>query len=145
MPRTNLALGFAQYTPSDQKLFTREQLDDKMCMTLGGRAAEALTFDRITTGAQNDLEKVTKIAYAQVTKFGMNKQFGLMSVAEQSEPNQTDEKPFSKALEAIVDNEVRKIVQVVYQQAEDLLRNNQDKLKAVSAVGGVLIMWSSIC
>lgn len=66
VPRTNLALGFAQYTPHDQKLFTREQLIDKICMALGGRAAENITFNRITTGAQNDLEKVTKIAEAMV-------------------------------------------------------------------------------
>lgn len=67
VPRTSLALGFAQYTPSEQKLFSKEELFDKMCMALGGRAAENLIFNRITTGAQNDLEKVTKIAYAQVS------------------------------------------------------------------------------
>lgn len=66
VPRTSLALGFAQYTPSEQKLFTKEQLLDKICMALGGRAAENITFNRITTGAQNDLEKVTKIAHAMV-------------------------------------------------------------------------------
>lgn len=66
VPRTSLALGFAQYTPSEQKLFTKEQLLDKICMALGGRAAENVTFERITTGAQNDLEKVTKIAHAMV-------------------------------------------------------------------------------
>lgn len=66
VPRTNLALGFAQYTPQDQKLFTKEQLTDKIRMALGGRAAENITFQRITTGAQNDLEKVTKIAFAMV-------------------------------------------------------------------------------
>ena len=62
-----MALGFAQYTPSEQKLFTSEQLNDKIRMALGGRAAENITFNRITTGAQNDLEKVTKIAFAQVS------------------------------------------------------------------------------
>lgn len=66
VPRTSLALGFAQYTPSEQQLYTKEELFDKMCMALGGRAAESITFNRITTGAQNDLEKVTKIAYSQV-------------------------------------------------------------------------------
>lgn len=69
VPRTSLALGFAQYTPKEQKLYTKEHLFDKMCMALGGRAAENITFTRITTGAQNDLEKVTKIAYAQVGNF----------------------------------------------------------------------------
>lgn len=71
VPRTNLALGFAQYTPHDQKLFTKEQLIDKICMALGGRAAENITFNRITTGAQNDLDKVTKMAMAMVS--GYNK------------------------------------------------------------------------
>lgn len=66
VPRTNLALGFAQYTPHDRKLYTTEQLTDKICMALGGRAAENIIFNRITTGAQNDLEKVTKIAVAMV-------------------------------------------------------------------------------
>lgn len=66
MPRTNLALGFAQYTPTEQFLYTKEELMDKMCMALGGRAAENIVFNQITTGAQNDLEKVTKMAYAQV-------------------------------------------------------------------------------
>lgn len=66
VPRTNLALGFAQYTPHDQKLFTKEQILDKMSMALGGRAAENITFARITTGAQNDLDKVTKMAYSMV-------------------------------------------------------------------------------
>lgn len=66
VPRTNLTLGFAQYTPSEQKLYTKEQIIDKICMTLGGRAAENITFSRITTGAQNDLEKVTKMAYSMV-------------------------------------------------------------------------------
>ncbi len=69
VPRTSLALGFAQYTPKEQKLYSTEQLFDKMCMALGGRAAENITFSSITTGAQNDLEKVTKIAYAQVRFF----------------------------------------------------------------------------
>lgn len=66
VPRTSLALGFAQYTPSEQQLYTKEELFDKMCMALGGRAAENLIFNSITSGAQNDLEKVTKIAYSQV-------------------------------------------------------------------------------
>lgn len=66
VPRTNLSLGFAQYKNSEQKLFTKEELFDKMCMALGGLVAENLVFNRSTTGAQNDLEKVTKIAYSKV-------------------------------------------------------------------------------
>lgn len=78
VPRTNLALGFAQYTPQDQKLFTREQLIDKICMALGGRAAENITFNRITTGAQNDLDKVTKMAFAMVSSFNQKNIFSFV-------------------------------------------------------------------
>ncbi len=68
LPRTTKALGFAQYTPRDKKLYSPEELLDQMCMALGGRAAEAITFNRVTTGAQNDLEKVTRYAkdYIQI-------------------------------------------------------------------------------
>ena len=79
VPRTNRALGFAQFTPPDQKLYTREQLFERMCMSLGGRVAESLTFNRVTTGAQNDLEKVTKIAYAQIQQYGMDEIIGPIS------------------------------------------------------------------
>merc|ERR1719510_1548674 len=65
-------LGYAMYQPKEQFLFTTEQLYDRMCMTLGGRASEQIFFNRITTGAQDDLQKVTKSAYAQITQFGMN-------------------------------------------------------------------------
>merc|ERR1719367_2044219 len=76
IPRTSAALGFAQYTPLDKKLFSPEELMDRMCMALGGRVAESLTFNKITTGAQNDLDKVTKMAYSQVREFGFNEQVG---------------------------------------------------------------------
>lgn len=84
VPRTNLALGFAQYLPAEQKLFTKEQLFERMCMMLGGRVAESLTFNQITTGAQNDLSKITKMAYAQVQQFGMSPNVGLVSFDEEA-------------------------------------------------------------
>ena len=79
VPRTNMALGFAQYVSTDQKLYTKEQLMERMCMMLGGRVAESLTFNRITTGAQDDLNKVTKLAYALVQQYGMSSTVGLIS------------------------------------------------------------------
>ena len=72
-------LGYAMYLPKDQYLYTKEQLFDRMCMTLGGRAAEQIFFERITTGAQDDLQKVTKSAYAQITQYGMNDNVGNVS------------------------------------------------------------------
>lgn len=130
VPRTSLALGFAQYTPSEQKLFSKEELFDKMCMALGGRAAENIIFNRITTGAQNDLEKVTKIAYAQIKKFGMNSAIGPMYITDENENDSgmSGDKPFSKALEAIIDQEARKLVSDAYTLTEKILKDNQDKL-----------------
>lgn len=132
VPRTSLALGFAQYTPAEQKLFTKEQLFDKMCMVLGGRAAENLMFSRITTGAQNDLEKVTKMAYAQVKHFGMNEAIGPMYIQEDNEEGQQIEKPYSKLLGNIVDREVRKMVSQAYAATEKILEENKDMLIKLS-------------
>ncbi|XP_061388137.1 paraplegin [Musca vetustissima] len=131
VPRTSLALGFAQYTPSEQQLYSKEELLDKMCMALGGRAAEDLTFGRITTGAQNDLEKVTKMAYAQVKKFGMNDKIGPMYIQDPEETG-TYYKPYSKALDDIVDMEARTIIANAYQKTQQILKDNSDKLQKLA-------------
>ncbi|CAG9861887.1 unnamed protein product [Phyllotreta striolata] len=127
VPRTSLALGFAQYVPRDQKLYTKEELFDRMCMTLGGRVAEALTFNRVTTGAQNDLEKVTKMAYAQVKEFGMNDSVGLISFPEE-ESKELGKRPYSKTLANLIDAEVRTLVGQAYRHTEQVLVKNKDKL-----------------
>jgi ATP-dependent Zn protease len=79
VPRGAAALGFAQYLPNENLLMTTHQLTDMMCMTLGGRAAEEVMLGKISTGAQNDLEKVTKMAYARVAVYGMNEKVGMLS------------------------------------------------------------------
>ena len=79
VPRGVAALGYAQYLPKEQYLYRKEQLLDSMCMTLGGRAAEEVFFGKISTGAQNDLERITKMAYAMVTIYGMNDKVGNVS------------------------------------------------------------------
>lgn len=84
VPRTNLKLGSTQVIPTDQKLFSKEQLLDRMCMTLGGRVAEAVVFNSVTSGAENDLTKVTKMAYTQIQQFGMNEAVGLVSFSQES-------------------------------------------------------------
>uniref|UniRef100_A0A2M4AK86 Putative aaa+-type atpase n=1 Tax=Anopheles triannulatus TaxID=58253 RepID=A0A2M4AK86_9DIPT len=132
VPRTSLALGFAQYTPKEQKLYSREHLLDKMCMALGGRAAENLIFNRITTGAQNDLEKVTKIAYAQIKHFGMNEVVGPIAFAEDSESNPYAGKPYSKSLGNLIDFEARQLITEAYDRAEQILRDNTDKLSTLA-------------
>ncbi|XP_077301487.1 SPG7 matrix AAA peptidase subunit, paraplegin [Arctopsyche grandis] len=129
VPRTNLALGFAQYTPTDQKLYSKEELDDRMCMALGGRVAEALTFGRITTGAQNDLQKVTNMSYAQVRQFGMSNVIGLVSFPEESSQSRPR---YSKALKNLMDHEARNIVTKAYYRTEKLLNENKNKLKLLA-------------
>ncbi|KAH8388793.1 hypothetical protein KR200_004361 [Drosophila serrata] len=138
VPRTSLALGFAQYTPSEQHLYSKEELFDKMCMALGGRAAENLVFNRITTGAQNDLEKVTKIAYSQIKKFGMSKDLGPIYVRDADETESGGamgsggKKPFSRAMETLIDNEARHVVANAYQITEGILTANRDKLEKLA-------------
>ncbi|XP_052873650.1 paraplegin [Anopheles cruzii] len=132
VPRTSLALGFAQYTPKEQKLYSREQLFDKMCMALGGRAAESLIFNRITTGAQNDLEKVTKIAYAQIKHFGMNPTVGPIAFPEERDSDPFTGKPYSKSLDNLIDFEARKMITQAYDRTEQILRDNVDKLNILA-------------
>ncbi|KAK4877676.1 hypothetical protein RN001_010182 [Aquatica leii] len=131
VPRTNMALGFAQYIPKDQKLYTKEELFERMCMALGGRVAESLTFNKITTGAQNDLEKVTKMAYAQIKEFGMNETVGLISFPEE-ESKDKGRRPFSKRLSGIIDEEARKLIGQVYKQTEEVLSKHKDKLEILA-------------
>ncbi|XP_066592132.1 mitochondrial inner membrane m-AAA protease component paraplegin isoform X2 [Prorops nasuta] len=127
VPRTNLALGFARYVPQEKKLLTKDELFENMCVMLGGRVAESLTFNRITTGAQNDLEKVTKLAYAQVQQYGMSPNVGMISFHPESLDTQT-RKPFSKTLQRLMDEEVKRMITEAYKKTETLLLKNKDKL-----------------
>ncbi|KAL1783944.1 paraplegin isoform X1 [Sigmodon hispidus] len=107
-PRTNAALGFAQMLPRDQYLFTKEQLFERMCMALGGRAAEAISFSRVTSGAQDDLRKVTRIAYSMVKQFGMAPSIGPVSFPEAQEGlTGIGRRPFSQGLQQLMDHEAK--------------------------------------
>merc|ERR1712013_717598 len=101
-------LGYAMYLPREQFLYTTEQMMDRMCMTLGGRAAESIFFNRITTGAQDDLQKVTQSAYSQITKYGMNEKVGNVSFQEPQPGEMVFDKPFSEATAQLVDEEAKK-------------------------------------
>ncbi|XP_044766234.1 paraplegin [Coccinella septempunctata] len=131
VPRTTLALGFAQYIPRDQKLFTKDELFERMCMTLGGRVAESITFNKITTGAQNDLEKATKIAYAQIREYGMGENVGLISFPE-SRTKELGRRPYSKKLANVIDFEARNLIAKAYKRTEQLLLQNRDKLEKLA-------------
>uniref|UniRef100_A0AC34GQJ5 AAA+ ATPase domain-containing protein n=1 Tax=Panagrolaimus sp. ES5 TaxID=591445 RepID=A0AC34GQJ5_9BILA len=131
VPRTSAALGFAQYNPKDRKLYSKEELFDRMCMTLGGRAAENVYFNRITTGAQNDLEKVTKQAYAQVKNYGMSAAVGPISFSSQPGEERSEQfykKPYSNKLKQLIDTEARAIVAKAYFNTENIIRDNREKL-----------------
>ena len=128
IPRTSAALGFAQYTPLDKKLFSPEELLDRMCMALGGRVAESLTFNKITTGAQNDLDKVTKMAYAQIREFGFNDSVGLVSF----DMSGGGKKPYSKKLAATMDLEARQLIGDAYKRTEQVLLDHKDKLEILA-------------
>ncbi|XP_062845399.1 paraplegin [Trichomycterus rosablanca] len=127
-PRTNAALGFAQILPRDQYLFTKEQLFERMCMALGGRASEAITFNKVTTGAQDDLRKVTRVAYAMVKQYGMVPSVGQVSFPDAEEQVGIGRRPFSQGLQHMMDHEAKMIIARAYRHTEKLLLDNKDKL-----------------
>lgn len=131
VPRGVAALGYAQYLPKEQYLYTYDQLMDTICMTLGGRAAEQITFGKVSTGAQNDLERITKLAYGMVTLYGMNEKVGNISFNDpQNEYAVT--KPYSEATAQTIDEEVRKLIGEAYTRTLDLIREKQDALEKVA-------------
>ncbi|KAI8330251.1 peptidase family M41-domain-containing protein [Choanephora cucurbitarum] len=131
IPRGSAALGYAQYLPKDQYLYSKKQLLDRMCMTLGGRVSEEIFFDTITTGAQDDLQKVTKMAYAQVTNYGMNEKVGPLSFSDPQSEHQF-QKPFSEQTGTLIDAEVRSLVNEAYMRATGLLREKKEAIEKVA-------------
>nr|XP_027195691.1 paraplegin-like isoform X2 [Dermatophagoides pteronyssinus] len=130
VPRTTNVLGFARYLPSDRKLYTQQELYERMCMALGGRVAEALTFNHVSSGAQDDLNKVTKLAYTKIQVYGMDPLVGNLSF--DYEENKFGKKPFSRKLARIIDERARLMVAQAYKDTEKLLNNNRDKLKLMA-------------
>ena len=120
VPRGSAALGYAQYTPKEQYLYNTDQLMDQICMTLGGRASEDIFFGKISTGASNDLQQITKIAYSMITVYGMNEKVGNISYYDPSQENMFT-KPFSEETGKMIDEEVRKLIDNAYQITKKLL------------------------
>ena len=127
VPRGVAALGYAQYTPKEQYLYSTDQLFDQICMTLGGRASESLTFKKISTGAQNDLQQVTRIAYSMVTVYGMNEKIGNVSFYDPAQENQFT-KPYSEETSKLIDEEVRKLIDKAYEFTKELLTEKTNQL-----------------
>ncbi len=121
------SLGAAWYLPEERSITTTEQLLDDMCATLGGRAAEQLTFNRISTGALSDLERVTKQAYAMTSIYGLNDRVGNISFYD-SQGRDAFTKPYSEDTAKMIDEEVSKLIESQYQRALELLGQNQEKL-----------------
>jgi cell division protease FtsH len=121
------SLGAAWYLPDERSITTTEQLLDQMCSALGGRAAEQLTFGKISTGALSDLEKVTKQAYAMVSIYGLNKKVGNVSYYD-SQGRDSFTKPYSEDTARIIDQEVSALIEEQYKRALETLTTHQDKL-----------------
>jgi AFG3 family protein len=127
------SLGAAWYLPEERQITTSEQMLDEMCAALGGRAAEEVMFNSISTGALNDLEKVTKQSIAMVTYFGMSKKLGNLSYYDSSEQaGYNFTKPYSEETAKLIDTEVRNIVDQQYEKAKDVLRKNLKGLKQLA-------------
>ncbi|XP_033972863.1 AFG3-like protein 1 [Trematomus bernacchii] len=125
-------LGYVQYLPKEQYLFNREQLFDRMCMMLGGRVAEQVFFRRITTGAEDDLRKVTQSAYAQVVQFGMNDAMGQMSFDLPQQGDMVTEKPYSETTAKLIDQEVRLLIDSAFQRTLQLVTDKRDMVDKVA-------------
>ncbi|MEM8899495.1 MAG: ATP-dependent zinc metalloprotease FtsH [Bacteroidota bacterium] len=130
VPRGLAALGYAQYLPKEQYLHTYNEIIDTMCMTLGGRAAEDIIFSEVSTGAQNDLERITKSAYSIVTLYGMNEKVGQVSFRDDNE--YSFGKPYSEATAQTIDQEVRKIIQSAYERTKALLNERRKELELIA-------------
>ena len=125
VPRGVAALGYAQYLPKEKYLETTEEMKDRMCMTMGGRAAERVVFDRISTGAMSDLDVVTKMAYAAIAYYGMNDKVGNISFYDMAN-NSAFAKPYSDETARMIDEEARKLIDEQYVRAQSLLREKRN-------------------
>ncbi len=132
VPRGVAALGYAQYLPKEQFLYQTEQLLDEMCMALGGRAAEEIIFDKISTGALSDLERVTKVAYSMVTIYGMNSKIGNISFFDSKQSDYSFTKPYSEATAETIDDEVRLLVDSCYERTKEMLNKKKKELEIVA-------------
>ena len=132
VPRGIAALGYAQYLPKEQFLYQTNQLLDEMCMALGGRAAEEIIFGKISTGALNDLERITKMAYSIVSVYGMNKNIGNISFFDSKQSDYNFTKPYSDSTAEKIDFEVRKIVENAYERTKNLLINKKEQLEKIA-------------
>ncbi|CDU18077.1 uncharacterized protein PY17X_0930500 [Plasmodium yoelii] len=129
IPRSNGALGYSQHLSEEIMLFSKEAIHDKIAVILGGRAAEELFIGKITTGAIDDLNKVTQLAYSYVSQYGMNKEIGLVSFQQNGGNNGSGEyafyRPHSECLAHLIDNEARSLIESQYNRVKAILKKNE--------------------
>ncbi len=131
IPRSSGALGYAQYLPEEMSLYSKDALLDKMCAILGGRAAEDIMLNRITTGASDDFDKVTQMAYGMVQVYGMTDKVGIISF-NPSRLSESAFKPFSEHTAQLIDAEVRTLIEQQYDRCKQLLGEHKEKLVKLS-------------
>lgn len=134
IPRGVGALGYAQYLPKERFLFSTQQLLDRMCMTLGGRVAEEIFFGEITTGAQDDLQKITKMAHEVASNYGMDPTIGPISYGGQQGQQESFNKPFSEATAQEIDGAVRKMIKEAHTRTTELLTKHKADVEKVAAL-----------
>ncbi|BFM44564.1 ATP-dependent zinc metalloprotease FtsH [Flavobacterium sp. CFS9] len=129
------SLGAAWYLPEERQIVRTDQMLDEMCATMGGRAAEKVTFDRISTGALSDLEKVTRQARAMVTIYGLNDKIGNVTYYDSSGQSEYNfSKPYSDETAKIIDKEISELIEGQYQRAIEILEENKDKLNQLADI-----------
>ena len=127
------ALGAAWYLPEERQITTREQLLDELAATLGGRVSEQLTFGQVSTGALNDLERVTKQAYAMVAYYGMSESVGTLSYYDSTgQGDMALTKPYSERTAQQIDSEAKRVIETAYAMAEKVLREHADGLRELA-------------
>ncbi len=130
VPRGVGTLGYAQYLPKEEYITSTEQLLDRICMTFGGRAAESIIFGRVSTGAQNDLDQITKMAYSMIAIYGMNENVGNVSFHGMQKDQMN--KPYSEATSSMIDEEVRIMVREQFERAKELLTDKKEELETLA-------------
>ncbi|NBC27057.1 MAG: ATP-dependent zinc metalloprotease FtsH [Bacteroidetes bacterium] len=136
VPRGLAALGYTLQTPlEDRFLMTTEELNDKICALLGGRVAEEIIFGRISTGAQNDLERITTMAFAMVAEYGMSEELGYLSLKDSNNPNNSYgfNKKYSEETAQRIDQAIQQIIKVNYKRTFDLLTKHKSKLEKMAS------------